>query len=406
VSEPETTDRLSSLRAVLSDGRSGVLGAVAAGWFLSIGVRLAYPVLLPYLRRDFGLDLTTAGLLLTVLWLCYALGQLPGGLLADRFGEGNVLVASTVISAVTVGLVAVAGSAPVVYAATAAFGFGTALYGVARFTTLSDTYPDNDGIAIGVTMAAGQAGNTLLPLAAGAIASAFAWQHGFGLAVPAFAVVALGLRLVVPARTSSAGSAVDSVSLATVRYVGSELRRPEIVTVTAIQVLTYCVWQAFTGFYPTYLIQIKDFPEGVAAGLFSTFFAMGIVVQPLTGRLYDRFGIRKSLPPVLGIVVLSLIALPHLEGFWPLVVGTVFLSSILGYGTITLPYMTSAFPADMQGTGLGFLRTVYMTIGALSPVLFGALADRGYFDEAYFMLAGFVAVAIVLTWWLPPLAEQ
>ncbi|MDS0476118.1 MFS transporter [Natrinema sp. 1APR25-10V2] len=394
-------DRVSNVRTFFADGRGSILVAVAAGWFLSIGVRLAYPVLLPYLREAYDLDLTTAGLLLTALWLCYALGQLPGGLLADRFGEGNVLVASTVISAVTLGFVAVAGSAPVVYVATAAFGFGTALYGVARFTTLSDTYPDNDGVAIGVTMAAGQAGNTLLPLAAGGIASAFAWQYGFGLAVPAFAVVAVGLRFVVPARTSGSTSAVDSVSVETVRYVASQLRRPEILTVAAIQILTYCVWQGFTGFYPTYLIQIKGFSEATATGLFSAFFAAGIVVQPSTGRLYDRFGIRKSLPPVLGIVVVSLVALPFLEGFWPLVVGTVFLSSILGYGTITLPYMTSAFPSDMQGTGLGFLRTVYMTIGALSPVMVGALADRGYFDEAYFVLAGFVVVAIGFTWWLP-----
>jgi len=401
VSRLGAIDRLSNVRTFFADGRGSILVAVAAGWFLSIGVRLAYPVLLPYLREAYGLDLTTAGLLLTALWLCYALGQLPGGLLADRFGEGNVLVASTVISAVTLGFVAVAGSAPVVYVATAAFGFGTALYGVARFTTLSDTYPDNDGIAIGVTMAAGQAGNTLLPLAAGGIASAFAWQYGFGLVVPAFALVAIGLRFVVPARTSGSTSAVDSVSLETVRYVASQLRRPEILTVAAIQILTYCVWQGFTGFYPTYLIQIKGFSEATATGLFSAFFAAGIVVQPSTGRLYDRFGIRKSLPPVLGVVVVSLVALPFLEGFWPIAVGTVFLSSILGYGTITLPYMTSAFPSDMQGTGLGFLRTVYMTIGALSPVMFGALADRGYFDEAYFVLAGFVVVAVVFTWWLP-----
>ena len=393
--------RLSNARSFLSDGRGEILVAVATGWFLSIGVRLAYPVLLPFLRRTYGLDLTTAGLLLTTLWLCYALGQLPGGLLADRFGEGTVLVASTVISAVTLGLVAVAGSAPVVYLATAAFGFGTALYGVARFTTLADIYPDNDGTAIGITMAAGQVGNTVLPLAAGGIASAFAWQYGFGLVVPAFVAVAIGLRLVVPARTSSATSAVDSVSLETARYVGSQLRRPEIVTVTAIQILTYCVWQAFTGFYPTYLIEIKGVSEGVATGLFSAFFATGIVVQPLTGRLYDRFGIRTALPPVLGVIVVSLVALPFLEGFWPLVVGTIFLSSILGYGTITLPYMTAAFPSDMKGTGLGFLRTVYMTTGAASPVLFGALADRGYFDEGYFALASFVAVAVVLTWWLP-----
>lgn len=401
-----TKRRLATVRGFLTDDRGGILIAVAAGWFLSIGVRLAYPVLLPYLRESYGLDLTTAGFLLTALWLCYALGQLPGGLLADRFGEGNILVASTVISAVTLGLVAVAGSAPVVYLATAAFGFGTALYGVARFTTLSNIYPDNDGTAIGITMAAGQVGNTVLPLAAGGIASAFAWQYGFGLVVPAFVAVAIGLRLVVPARTSSATSAVDSVSLETARYVGSQLRRREIVTVTAIQILTYCAWQAFTGFYPTYLIEIKGFSEGVATGLFSAFFATGIVVQPLTGRLYDRFGIRTALPPVLGVIVAALVALPFLEGFWPIAVGTVFLSSILGYGTITLPYMTTAFPSDMQGTGLGFLRTVYMTIGAASPVLFGALADRGFFDEAYLVLAGLVAIAIVLTRWLPTLSEQ
>jgi len=406
VSRIGTKRRLATVRGFLTDDRGGILIAVAAGWFLSIGVRLAYPVLLPYLRESYGLDLTTAGFLLTALWLCYALGQLPGGLLADRFGEGNILVASTVISAVTLGLVAVAGSAPVVYLATAAFGFGTALYGVARFTTLSNIYPDNDGTAIGITMAAGQVGNTVLPLAAGGIASAFAWQYGFGLVVPAFVAVAIGLRLVVPARTSSATSAVDSVSLETARYVGSQLRRREIVTVTAIQILTYCAWQAFTGFYPTYLIEIKGFSEGVATGLFSAFFATGIVVQPLTGRLYDRFGIRTALPPVLGVIVAALVALPFLEGFWPIAVGTVFLSSILGYGTITLPYMTTAFPSDMQGTGLGFLRTVYMTIGAASPVLFGALADRGFFDEAYLVLAGLVAIAIVLTRWLPTLSEQ
>jgi len=79
-------NRLSTVRSFLTDGRGDILVAVAAGWFLSIGVRLAYPVLLPYLRESYGLDLTTAGLLLTALWLCYALGQLPGGLLADRFG--------------------------------------------------------------------------------------------------------------------------------------------------------------------------------------------------------------------------------------------------------------------------------------------------------------------------------
>ncbi|QSX00581.1 MFS transporter [Haloterrigena alkaliphila] len=394
------------MQAVLANGRGKILFAVATGWCFSIGVRLAYPVLLPYLREAYGLDLTTAGFLLTALWLAYALGQLPGGILADRLGEGNILVLSTLISAGTLSLVALADSAAIVYLATAAFGFGTALYGVARFTILSDVFPNNDGTAIGVTMGAGEVGNAVLPLAAGAIAGAFTWQYGFGLAVPVFLLVAVLLRLVVPGRTSGTTSAVDDLSLETARYVLAQVRRREIVVVTAIQILTYCVWQAFTGFYPTYLIEIKGFSEGVATALFSTFFALGIVVQPATGRLYDRLGIRRSLPVILLVVAAALVVLPFLEGFWPIVAGTVLLSSILGYGTITLPYMTAAFPADMQGTGVGFLRSTYMTIGAASPVLFGAFAERGYFDEGYFVLAGFAIVATVLIRWLPELEDR
>jgi len=68
-----------------SGGRGKVLTAVAGGWFLSVGVRMIYPVMLPSLRSAYGLNLTTAGLLLTVLFLAYAFGQFPGGVLADRF---------------------------------------------------------------------------------------------------------------------------------------------------------------------------------------------------------------------------------------------------------------------------------------------------------------------------------
>lgn len=384
-----------------SEGRGTILIAIAAGWFLSLGVRLVYPVLLPYLQTAYGLDLTTAGLLLTVLWLAYAIGQLPGGLLADRIGEGTILVVSTLLSVGTLAVVATADSALVLFGATALFGLGTALYGVVRLTSLSEIYPDHDGAAIGVTMAAGEVGNAVLPLIAGGIAATVAWQYGFGFTVPLFALVAVGLWIVVPARTSGATSAVDTLSLDTVRYVLSVVGQPAIIVVTVIQVLTYCVWQSFTGFYPTYLIEVKGLAPTVATGVFSLFFGLGIVVQPLIGSAYDRVGIRRSLPAVMGVVTVALAIVPLLEGFWPLVAGTVLLSTILGYGTITLPYLTDAMPRDIKNTGLGMLRTIYMTIGAGSPTLFGALADRGFFNEGFLVLAAIAAVTVVLSLWIP-----
>lgn len=367
-----------------------------------MGIRLAYPVLLPYLREAYGLTLTSAGLLLTVLWSAYAVGQLPGGVLADGVGEKRILAASTALSAGTILLVATAASASVLFASTALFGFGTALYGVSRFTALSEIYPDNDGTAIGVTMAAGEAGNVTVPALAGFVAAGLAWQFGFGVAVPLFLLVAIGLRSFLPPRTAGETSAVDAASLRTIKYVFSEITRSSILLVGVLQILGYSIWQAFTGFYPTYLIEVKGFSSSVAAWLFALFFTAGIVVQPLAGNTYDRIGLDRTLPAIMGLTTVGMLLLPLVEGFWAVVAVTVLLSSLLGQATVTLSYMTAALPCDMQGTGLGAIRTVYMGIGAASPVIFGAFADRGFFDEGFAVLAIVAGSVAVLSLRIPP----
>jgi len=83
-----------------------VLVAIAVGWALAIGVRLVFPALLPAVRRSFGMSLSAAGLLITVLWGAYASMQFPGGILADRYGERAVLVAAIALGGL--GVVAVA----------------------------------------------------------------------------------------------------------------------------------------------------------------------------------------------------------------------------------------------------------------------------------------------------------
>jgi len=391
------TDIKRTVRTLWADDRSSILLAIAVGWFLSLGVRLVYPVMLPHLRAEYNLTLTTSGLLLTVLWVAYALGQLPGGILADRIGEGMIMVVSTLISAATLFLVATARSPVVLYAATAMFGLGTALYGVARYTALSDLFPESDGTAIGLTLAAGDAGNTILPPFAGFIAVTFAWQYGFGFTIPLFVLSALVLWTLVPARTSSPSSAVDTVSLETIRYVFSGVLRREIVIMTIILILINAIYQSFTGFYPTYLVETKGLPTSIVTALFGLFFALGMVIQPVSGALYDRFGMRRTLTFFMGVVTGALALLPWVEGLVPVAIITVFVSFLLGFGAITTPYLTAALPWDMQGTGLGFLRTIYMTTAAGSPVLFGAIADRGFFDEVFLLLGVLAGVTIALT---------
>lgn len=403
---PSVSRRLELLmqraRHTLNDSRSRIVLAVAAGWFLSLGVRMVYPVLLPHIRTAYGLDLTIAGFLLTVLWAAYALGQLPGGIVTDRIGERITLVASTLIAGLMLLLVVGAGSAIVVYAATALFGFGTALYGVARFTIISKTYPANGGAAIGVTLAAGDLGNAILPVVASVIATGFAWQLGLSFVVPLFALVGVGLWFILPKQTAEEDDDEMELSLETARYVVSELRRPPIVIVTLILVLGFSLALTLTGFYPTYLIEEKGLSPAVAATLFSLYFALGVFVKPLAGSAYDRFGIRRTLPVIFVLAIPALLSLSVVKSLWSLVLVTVLLSSLLGNIAITMPYLTDLLPEEIQGTGLGLLRTAYMLVAAASPPLFGILADYGYFDEGFVLLAAVAGTMAMLALLLPP----
>jgi len=63
--------------------------------------------------------------------------------------------------------------------------------------------------------------------------------------------------------------------------------------------------------------------------------------------------------------------------------------------------MTASLTDEIQNTGFGTLRTSYLLVGAMSPVVFGAIADRGFFDEAFFLLAVITGLTLLLATRLP-----
>ena len=388
------------LRELWGGGRGRFLVVIASGWGILLGTRMVYPVLLPYLRTSFGLSLTAAGLLVTVLWLGSALGQLPGGVLADRYSERSVMVAGALLVALAVLLVVAAPTTALLFAATALVGVGQSLYPIARITILSDIYADRVGSALGVTMATGDLGQTVLPPVAGVLAAAVAWQAGLGFLVPLLLLVAVVLWVVLPAGTPNEGDGV-SLSPGRVRDVVRELRRSNMTFVAFVLFLYILIWQSFTGFYPTYLVEEKGLASSTAGALFSVFFAFGVVVKPVAGAAYDRVGLRSSLVLVLVGPTAGFLLLPFVEDVWALVAITALVSTMLGSGAITQSFLSEAIPAEIRGTGLGVVRTSAATLGAAGPVLFGAIADRGYFDEGYLLLGGIAVAVIVLTLRLP-----
>lgn len=397
---PIVTEIRQEAASLLGQGKGRVLAPVAIAWGLLIGTRMIYPVALPHLRDTFGLSLSTAGLLVTVLWLGSALGQLPSGVLTDRYTERAMMVTGTVTVAAALSVVVFAPTPVALFAATAFIGVGLSLYPIARITILTETYPDRLGSALGVTMATGDLGQTLLPPLAGVLTAAFAWEFGFGFVIPLLLLLGATLWVALPA-SSTNDTTESELSADRLRYVLAELRNPSLIFMTVVLFLFIFVWQTFSAFYPTYLADVKGLSETVAGGLFGLFFAFGVVIKPVAGTAYDRIGMRRSLVMILVGPVAGLFLLPFVEGFWPLVGITALVSSMLGTGAITQSYLSELFPDDMRGTGLGAVRTAAATLGAAGPVLFGVVADRGYFDEGYLVLAVIMVSIIAFTLWMP-----
>ncbi|MGQ4556319.1 MFS transporter [Halobellus sp. GM3] len=386
-------------RALVGDGKGGPLGVIAGTWGVLLGTRMIYPVLLPYFRETFAISLTVAGFLVTILWLGTAIGQLPGGVLTDRYSERSMMAFSTAVVALAVLAVATARTALVLFVATGLLGLGQSLYPIARITILANIYPDRIGSALGVTMATGDLGQTVLPPIAGTLAVAYAWQVGLGFVAPLLAVAAVALWVILPRETAADASRGPSGgSLAEMaRDVRTALGQENVLFFAFILFLYIFVWQAFTALYPTYLVEQKELSSGLASLLFSLFFAVGVVVKPLAGAMYDRVGIRAALVSILAPPAVGLAVLPLADGVLALTAVTILVSSMLGSGAITQSYFSDSFPEAVRGTGLGVVRTATMTIGASGPVVLGTIADRGYFDESYWLLAVIIFVVVLLT---------
>jgi predicted MFS family arabinose efflux permease len=374
------------------DGRGWVLVAVATGWLFVLGTRVVLPALLPQIKVAFGLDNATAGLLVTLLWGAYALTQFPAGVLIDRIGERRTLVTSVVVAVVGILALTVAPTFLAFVAGLLLFGLGSGLYAPPRVTVLSRTFADNDGTALGVTFAIGNLGAAALPPIAAAIALWVGWRAGFGFVAPLLAIVGIALWTVVPRRSSTPGATGELSRRAASRVVRAVLARKVVLSWVALTMMLFA-YQGLGAFLPIYLIEAKGLGQGVAAVLYSVFYASGAISQSFAGTAADVYGSPTVLSAIAGFGVLTLVALPAVDGVWALAPLVVLLGTRLGIGPVGNGYVTAMLPADVQGTGYGLFRAFYLAVGATGSLFVGVLAEAGLFDEAFLALAGVTAVS-------------
>ncbi|MFB6094392.1 MAG: MFS transporter [Halanaeroarchaeum sp.] len=387
-------------RVAAFTGESGrFLFVLSFGWFLTLGARFLVPALLPFVKAEFGLENTGAGLVVTVVWLTYGVMQFPAGVLVDRVGERTLLSTSAGLAAISMLGFAVAPSYPLFLLAGAGFGLATGLYGPARGIALTRRFDAVEGVAFGTVLGAGSVGAAVLPFAVALSAGVVDWRVSVGAIGPAFFLAALGLARVVPENLGD-GAPTPSLSRGVSRTARALTRR-RVGTAVAAIVLMLFVFQGLTAFYPTYLVVEGRLSQSTASALYAVLFLAGGAFQLGAGRFADRFGYRRVLVATGAVSVVPLLVLPRVHGLGWFGIVTVLIALRLAIAPMTNAYIVGSLSEESRGTSWGLIRTGFFVLGAFGSVVVGGLADLGRFDVAIYGLAGVTVLGTLLYASLP-----
>jgi nitrate/nitrite transporter NarK len=355
---------------------------------------------LPLIRDDLQITYTEAGVLSAAATLSYALGQIPAGYLADRYGARRLFfLGLTGWSFLSLALGLIHSYWLAVANLFAAGAFRAMLFAPGLSLLASWFPPERGATAMGLYMVGGYAGHILLALAGPLLAGAFGWRPTFilfaffGLAA-ATVFFAVGEGQPRRRRRSAPLAPAEALGL---------LRRPILWVCCAIQFARFSAVTAFAFWLPMLLVADRGFSLSAAGLLAALSAACAVPSNALGGLLSDRL---RNPPLVIGGSLLALAAccllVVRVESLAALVAvvaaGSVFLQLYFG-PLFHVPVEILGQRAAGTATGftnlfanLGGLATAY-TLGAVKDAT-GSFA-WGFHGVAAVCLAG-AALAIPL----------
>jgi len=396
----ETDKPMAAATTYSSTRKAFLLVMLLLSWILANADRMAMSISIVPITKDFSLDASSAGLLLSSFYVSYALMQLAAGWLGDRFGSRIVLVFSVACWSIFTGLTGVAASFAALLVIRILFGIGEGGFVPASTVTVAEAFPRSERArAKSLVIGASFLGSAIGSSAIAALIHTHGWRyayHVFGLIGMVVAVVLWLAIKRVPRREKLAGQS-------TFREL---FRSPMLRKTMVIFFFSNIVYVALISWMPSFLIKTRHI-DILHAGLASAMpYLVAFVCLNIVGWMLDKIGHgRERLFMTCGacavILFLALMALadslPSLLILWTLclvgytvVYGTVF--------AIPLKHM----PDSSVGSAAGIINFGGQLAAAIAPVMVGMLVDLtpGSYLWAYsaLLMAAMGAVLVSFTW--------
>jgi sugar phosphate permease len=367
--------------------------------------RAAISLALAQIGKDFDLQASDLGIVISAFFLGYAAMQVPGGWLADRFGSKYVIVFAIAAWSIFTVMTSFAWSLGSLIVIRLVFGLTEGAYPSASVKGVTELFdkPRRPKLSA-LLVSSNYAGSMLAPLIMAPLLIAFGWRHAFeviGIAGVVFALVYFVLVPHVPP-AARGGDASDKAPAQVNQASKRELlKNPFLWQLLAVWFGLSCVNKGLDSWMPIYLLQQRGLDLKAVGILTPIPFLLATIATAIGGWVMTKFFADREKYLLIGSATLTgifLYAMYKSETIAALVCYqslVYFFKSFVLATVIALP--TKILPDDQIGTGIGMVNFGGQSAGFVAPAVMGFLVTgTGSFDAAFIFLLVMTALAVLV----------
>jgi sugar phosphate permease len=408
-----------------------MLALISLMYLITYLDRVNISTVAPVISKEFGFDKITMGFIFSAFVWAYALFQVPGGWLGDRFGPRRVLTIIVAYWSVMTAATAAAASAVSFVIVRFLFGIGEAGAFPGATRAMQLWYPRQErGFCQGITHSASRLGAAIAPPFVVLIMTTLGWQWVFYIC-GAIGIVWSLFWYLAYRNLPEEHALVNRAELEHIRGVDEKgninqakieakprvpwatlLRSPNMWAIMcAYFTYVYCLW-IFLSWLPSYLVEYRHFTL-LKVGILASLPLWAGVVGDTVGGIATDWLLRKTgntksarrtvaIVGMLGCVAFIVPAAVTEDAYaavYCLTGAMFFLECTIG--------PSWAVPMDVggkhSGTVSGMMNMAGNIGGALSPMVFGFLVQLGSWQAPFIVAAGLLVLgAAVWAFWLDP----
>ncbi|GLQ56194.1 MFS transporter [Devosia nitrariae] len=387
---------LSDLRLLTKQQRNAVVASFL-GWTLDAFDFFILVFVLKYVATDFGTDVASVTIAITLTLAMRPVGALIFGYVADRFGRRPTLMANILLYSVLEFASGFAPSLTMLIVLRALYGIAMGgEWGVGASLTMETIPPKMRGLVSGLLQAGYPAGYLVASLVFFLLFPYVGWRGMFMLgALPA--LVVLYIRSTIeesPVFLARREKAERGRTWTTIRE-HAGLFVYAVLLMTAFNFFSHDTQDL----YPTFL-EVQQNLSTTAVGTIAVVYNIGAILGGITfGLLSERIGRRR------GIVIAALLALPVIP-LWVYSSGPVLLAigaflmqfAVQGAWGIIPAHLNELSPDEIRGTFPGFTYQLGNLLASANVTLQAGLAEHygNNYALALAVVVAIVAVAVAL----------